>query len=68
MSKESLMNNNKGQSIFTIAQQKSNDFEYFMNQIKEKIYISSRQEKLQLPTLVSKTWEVRVREYFVVNP
>lgn len=68
MSKESLMNNNKGQSISTMTQQKSDDFEYFMNLIKEKICISSRQEKLQLPTLVSKTWEVRVCEYFVVNP
>ena len=62
------MNNNKGQSIFTITQQKSDDFEYFMNLIKEKIYISSQQEKLQLPALVSKTWEVRVCEYLVVNP
>ena len=69
VSKNSLKNNNKEESVYAITQQKADDFDYLMNLIKEKINISSHQEKLQLLTLVPKTWEIRkVCEYFGVNP
>ena len=69
MSKNSLKNNNKEESVYAITQQKADDFDYLMNLIKKKINISSWQDKLQMLTLVPKTWEMRkVCEYFGVNP
>ena len=47
VSKNSLENNNKGESVSDITQQKADDFDYLMNLIKEKMNISSRQERLQ---------------------
>ena len=65
VSKNSLGNNSKRESVSAITQQKADDFDYLMNLIKEKINIS-RQEKLQLSTLVPKTWGIRkVGEYLV---
>ena len=65
VSKNSLGNNSKRESVSAITQQKADDFDYLMNLIKEKMNISW-QEKLQLSTLVPKTWEIRkVGEYLV---
>ena len=62
MSKNSFENNNKGKSVSAITQQKADDFDYLIN-------ISPQQMKLQLLTLVPKTWEIRrVCEYFGRNP
>ena len=58
VSKNSLENNNR-ESVSAITQQKVDGFDYLKNLIKEKMNISSRQEKLQLLKLVSKTWEIR---------
>ena len=48
VSKNNLENNNKEESVSAIIQQKADDFDHLMNLIKEKMNISSRQEKLQL--------------------
>ena len=69
MSKNNLENNNKGESVSAITQQKADDFDYPLNLIKEKMNITSLQEKFQLLTLPPETWEIRrVREHFGVNP
>ena len=49
VSKNSLENKNKGDSASAITQQKADDLDYIRN------LISSRQEKLQLLTIVPKT-------------
>ena len=58
VSKNSLENNNR-ESVSAMTQQKVDGFDYLKNLIKEKMNISSRQEKLQLLKLVSKTWKIR---------
>ena len=62
VSKNSLENKNKGDSASAITQQKADDLDYTRN------LISSRQEKLQLLTIVPKTRKRKVCKYFGVNP